>query len=106
MDLNAEPEGSSDTPTSTFIRPIGTKAAKAQAEGKAKAAASGSAPLQATPLPSTQFVASTIKEFGGFREVYEYRFILDAQNNLHQETDPEKRRRTERMIKIMSQKLN
>ncbi|XP_042039643.1 uncharacterized protein LOC121785325 [Salvia splendens] len=40
VDLNAEPEGSSGTPTSTFRRPIGTKAAKAQAKGKTKAAAS------------------------------------------------------------------
>ncbi|XP_047942953.1 uncharacterized protein LOC125189758 [Salvia hispanica] len=38
VDLNAEPEGSS----STFRRPIGTKAAKAQAKGKTKAGASGS----------------------------------------------------------------
>ena len=50
VDLNAEPEGSSGTPTSTFRRPIGTKAAKAQAKGKAKAGASGSAaPPQAAP---------------------------------------------------------
>ncbi|XP_047978841.1 uncharacterized protein LOC125220737 [Salvia hispanica] len=41
VDLNAEPEGSFGTPTSTFRRSIGTKAAKAQAKGKAKAGTSG-----------------------------------------------------------------
>ena len=71
MDLNAEPEGNSGTPTSTFKRSIGTKTAKAHAKGKAKAAASGSASPQAAPLPSTQLMASAIEEFSGFCEVCE-----------------------------------
>ncbi|XP_047947843.1 uncharacterized protein LOC125193933 [Salvia hispanica] len=37
VDLNAKPEGSSGTPTSTFRRPISNKTAKAQAKGKATA---------------------------------------------------------------------
>ena len=107
VDLNAEPEGSSGTPTSTFRRPIGAKAAKAQAKGTAKAGASGSAaPPQAAPAPSVQLMDRAIEEFGGYREVVEYRFILDAQNSLRQETDSEARQRTKNMIKNLAQRLN
>ena len=47
-----------------------------------------------------------IEEFGGYREVVEYRFILDAQNSLREETDPEARQRTKNMIKNLAQRLN
>ncbi|XP_047948983.1 uncharacterized protein LOC125194805 [Salvia hispanica] len=51
MDLNAELKESSGTPTFTFRRPVGNKTVRAQAKGKV--VASGSAPPQVPPAPST-----------------------------------------------------
>ncbi|KAL1564246.1 surfeit locus protein 2-like [Salvia divinorum] len=97
VDLNAESEASSGTPTSTFRRPTGSKAAKARAKGKRKGKGEATGSAAHAPVSGDAFAA--------FGKSYDMRLLLDATVALNSTSDPSTRQMYEERIQMLKSKL-